>query len=135
MMRWSRQWLKDRYAEPVRTSLTHPGLWLGLLGSLLLALGEIRRLATWSQVRGQPWTATIGNLLSSGQYPVLVLAGIVLLGAGWVLIRPGPHQPVAPVLVFLVWAAPLLLLPPVLSTDAGSYADLGWMVSNGFSPY
>lgn len=135
MMRWSRQWLKDRYAEPVRTSLTHPGLWLGLLGSLLLALGEIRRLATWSQVRGQPWTATIGNLLSSGQYPVLVLAGIVLLGAGWVLIRPGPRQPVAPVLVFLVWAAPLLLLPPVLSTDAGSYADLGWMVSNGFSPY
>ncbi|MDO5285995.1 MAG: polyprenol phosphomannose-dependent alpha 1,6 mannosyltransferase MptB [Actinomycetia bacterium] len=119
----------------VRRTLAHPGLWLGLLGSLLLALGEVRRLAGWSQVRGQSWAGAVARYLSAGQYPALVLAGAVLLGAGWVLLRPGRARPVAPWLVLLVWAVPLLLLPPVLSTDAGSYADLGWMVSHGTSPY
>ncbi len=117
-------------------TLRHPATWLGLLGSLLLAAGELRRLATWRQVSGQPWVAWISSWVGSAGYVVHVATGILLLGLAWLLARPGRGRPaLSPVVLLAVWAVPLLVQPPVLSTDAGSYADLGWIVSNGQSPY
>ena len=104
-----------------------PPVWLGLAGSAFLAVGEVRR-------RGV--TGTWFDQLVSGRTPLtLIIVGILMLSAAWILLRPrgnpGPSVPA----VLALWSLPLLLLPPVLSTDAGSYADLGWMLQHGYDPY
>ncbi len=121
--------------NPART-LTHPAVWLGLLGSLVLTLGELRRLATWPQVRGQAWAATVSGLVPASAYVAWVTTGILLLSLAWLLLRPDAGRPgVNSAAVFALWATPLLVVAPVLSTDAGSYADLGWMMAHGVNPY
>ncbi|MBK8460333.1 MAG: polyprenol phosphomannose-dependent alpha 1,6 mannosyltransferase MptB [Micropruina sp.] len=110
-------------AHPQLSILASPAVWLGLLGSVLTALGELR---------GQQ--LLVGVIGAEFRVP-LIVTGITALAVAWGLLRPRPGEGVNLVGVFVLWALPLLLLPPVLSTDAGSYADLGWMINQGFSPY
>nr|WP_269779322.1 polyprenol phosphomannose-dependent alpha 1,6 mannosyltransferase MptB [Propioniciclava soli] len=115
-----------------------------MLGSLLIAAGEFRR-ASWSQVEGQAWASAVTATVT-WPYPLVVALGIALLSTAWLLARPPTPTPAAgeadsvdavrrAAVLAAVWVLPLLLLPPVLSTDAGSYADLGWMVAGGENPY
>lgn len=117
------------------STLRNPATWLGLLGSLLIAAGELRRLTTWSQVQGQAWVDTVTSVVPA-TYQAVIAAGIAILSVAWLLAKPRAGRPPLSVgLLAVLWTLPLLLLPPMLSTDADSYADLGWMVANGDNPY
>lgn len=119
----------------VSTTLRHPATWLGLVGSGIIAAGEFRRLATWSQVNGQAWASAVATWVT-WPYILTIALGVALLAVAWLLARPrAGAPPLNAVLLAVLWVTPLLLLPPMLSTDAGSYADLGWMVMNGDNPY
>ncbi|MEV7285019.1 polyprenol phosphomannose-dependent alpha 1,6 mannosyltransferase MptB [Streptomyces sp. NPDC093252] len=69
-----------------------------------------------------------------------VYFGVVLLIAAWVLLGrlvrgPRPPAPRALLLVLAVWAAPLLLAPPLFSRDVYSYLAQGAMVDARMDVY
>ncbi|MFJ8199404.1 polyprenol phosphomannose-dependent alpha 1,6 mannosyltransferase MptB [Streptomyces sp. NPDC096152] len=100
---------------------------LGLAGTTCLALGgetagalPVRDLLAPSSAR-----ASLGL--------VGVYFGIVLLVTAWALLGrlthgPRPPAPRALLLVLAVWAAPLLIAPPLFSRDVYSYLAQGAMV-------
>ncbi|MBY8840750.1 polyprenol phosphomannose-dependent alpha 1,6 mannosyltransferase MptB [Streptomyces sp. SP2-10] len=107
---------------------------LGLAGTAFLALGgetagalPVRDLLAPASVR-----AALGL--------VGVYFGVVLLIAAWVLLGrlvrgPQPPGPRALLLVLAVWAAPLLLAPPLFSRDVYSYLAQGAMVDSHMDVY
>lgn len=107
---------------------------LGLAGTASLALG------------GETAGALPVRELFAPSSPHAVLGlvgvyfGLVLLTAAWVLlgrlVRGGdPPTPRALVLVLAVWAAPLLIAPPLFSRDVYSYLAQGAMVDAHMDVY
>ncbi|MEU6576811.1 polyprenol phosphomannose-dependent alpha 1,6 mannosyltransferase MptB [Streptomyces sp. NPDC046805] len=107
---------------------------LGLAGTVFLALG--------GETTG---ALPVRELLSPASAPaalglVAVYVGIVLLIAAWALLgrlvhsaAPPPPRALLPVLA--VWAAPLLLAPPLFSRDVYSYLAQGAMVHTHLDVY
>lgn len=107
---------------------------LGLAGTACLALGgetagalPARELLAPSSVH-----AALGL--------VGVYCGLVLLTTAWVLLGrlvrgADPPTPRALVLVLVVWAAPLLIAPPLFSRDVYSYLAQGAMVDAHLDVY
>ncbi len=107
---------------------------LGLAGTAFLALGgetagalPVRELAAPANAR-----AALGL--------VGVYFGVVLLIAAWLLLGrlvrgSRPPTPRALLLVLAVWAAPLLLAPPLFSRDVYSYLAQGAMVDAHIDVY
>ncbi|MCX4759553.1 polyprenol phosphomannose-dependent alpha 1,6 mannosyltransferase MptB [Streptomyces sp. NBC_01275] len=107
---------------------------LGLAGTACLALG------------GESAGALPARelLAPSSAHAVLGLVGVyfglVLLTAAWVLLGrlvrgAAPPSPRALVLVLAVWAAPLLIAPPLFSRDVYSYLAQGAMVDAHIDVY
>lgn len=119
----------------VSSLVRSPATWVGLAGSSLLAVGEVRRLVASNRAVTGSWTTWLAGTVPANQAVVLSATGIALLTLAWLVARPQGGSGPRPGLLFAVWVVPLLVLPPVLSTDAGSYADLGWMVAHGSNPY
>jgi alpha-1,6-mannosyltransferase len=91
----------------------------GTLGSALVALGG------WGSGALPPGT-------SSPLRPVgtpLVAVGVLLLGLAWWRLRSRPGR------AAVLWAAPLLLAPPLFSRDAYAYVGQGLVVAHGLDPY
>jgi alpha-1,6-mannosyltransferase len=107
---------------------------LGLAGSLALMAGGLTAGALPSRDAFPP---------SSGRVALGVLCvyfGLVLLIAAWWWLGTsvrGPRPPSVRELVttLLVWAAPLLLAPPLFSRDVYSYLAQGAMVDAGIDVY
>lgn len=107
---------------------------LGLAGTAFLALGgetagalPVRNLLAPASGRG-----ALGL--------VAVYFGVVLLTAAWALLGkvirgPEPPTPRALLLVPAVWAAPLLLAPPLFSRDVYSHLAQGAMVDAHIDVY
>ncbi|GAQ65807.1 hypothetical protein SsS58_06222 [Streptomyces scabiei] len=107
---------------------------LGLAGTAFLALGgetagalPVRNLLAPTSGRGA--LGLVG-----------VYFGVVLLTAAWALLGkvirgPEPPTPRALLLVLAVWAAPLLLAPPLFSRDVYSYLAQGAMVDAHIDVY
>ncbi|MDN0199170.1 polyprenol phosphomannose-dependent alpha 1,6 mannosyltransferase MptB [Streptomyces sp. S.PNR 29] len=107
---------------------------IGLAGTASLALGgetagalPVRELLAPASAR-----AALGL--------VGVYFGVVLLIAAWALLGrvvrgPEPPTPRALLLVLAVWAAPLLLAPPLFSRDVYSYLAQGAMVEAHIDVY
>jgi len=89
----------------------------GTLGSVLVAVGG------WGSGALPPGRS--GWALGTP----LVLLGVLLLGGAWWLLRERFLQ------ASLLWAAPLLLAPPMFSRDAYAYAGQGLLVAEGRDPY
>lgn len=107
---------------------------LGLAGSAFLALGGETAGALPVQDLLSP-TSGRGALGLVGVY-----FGVVLLTAAWALLGkvirgPEPPTPRALLLVLAVWAAPLLLAPPLFSRDVYSYLAQGAMVDAHMDVY
>ncbi len=107
---------------------------LGLAGSAFLALGGETAGALPVQELLSP-TSGRGALGLVGVY-----FGVVLLIAAWALLGKvirGPEPPAlrALLLVLAVWAAPLLLAPPLFSRDVYSYLAQGAMVDAHMDVY
>ncbi|MFM9699717.1 polyprenol phosphomannose-dependent alpha 1,6 mannosyltransferase MptB [Streptomyces europaeiscabiei] len=107
---------------------------LGLAGSAFLALGGETAGALPVQELLSP-TSGRGALGLVGVY-----FGVVLLITAWALLGkvirgPEPPAPRALLLVLAVWAAPLLLAPPLFSRDVYSYLAQGAMVDAHMDVY
>ncbi|MEH0532953.1 polyprenol phosphomannose-dependent alpha 1,6 mannosyltransferase MptB [Streptomyces stelliscabiei] len=107
---------------------------LGLAGTAFLALGGETAGALPVQDLLAP-TSGRGALGLVGVY-----FGVVLLTAAWALLGkvirgPEPPAPRALLLVLAVWAAPLLLGPPLFSRDVYSYLAQGAMVDAHMDVY
>ncbi|MFJ9019823.1 polyprenol phosphomannose-dependent alpha 1,6 mannosyltransferase MptB [Streptomyces sp. NPDC102259] len=107
---------------------------LGLAGTACLALG--------GETAGALPAREL--LAPSSAHAVLGLVGVyfglVLLTAAWVLLGTlvrgtNPPTPRALVLVLVVWAAPLLIAPPLFSRDVYSYLAQGAMVDAHLDVY
>ncbi|MCT9140662.1 polyprenol phosphomannose-dependent alpha 1,6 mannosyltransferase MptB [Streptomyces violarus] len=107
---------------------------LGLAGTAFLAAGG--ETAGALPVRDLLHPASAGAALGLvGAY-----FGVVLLIAAWALLGrlvrgPRPPTPRALLLVLAVWAAPLLLAPPLFSRDVYSYLAQGAMVDAHMDVY
>jgi hypothetical protein len=66
---------------------------------------------------------------------VLMIAGLVLLFWAWLKLRPALHGRLNHGLILALWSLPVLLAPPIFSSDAFLYADQGWIISQGLDPY
>ncbi len=84
---------------------------LGLFSSGLLA---------WLSHARPTWTVALGVVPAAG-----------MLFAWWRL-RPGLRHPIV---VAVLWSAPLFLALPLWSGDVWAYIAQGWMVSAGLDPY
>lgn len=107
---------------------------LGLAGSAVLALGG--EAAGALPVRDLLAPASAHAALGL----VGVYFGVVLLIAAWALLGrvvqgPRPPTPRSLLAVLVVWAAPLLLAPPLFSRDVYSYLAQGAMVEAGIDVY
>lgn len=112
-----------------------PGVWIGFIGGLLVGVGACSNGFSFNPDGwGVGPIAALGHALSRTAGASLVITGCVLLSVGWFLLVPRPDR-VAPRGLWLLWAAPLLLVPPVMSGDPFLYADLGWIMAHGGNPY
>ncbi|TWV31290.1 DUF2029 domain-containing protein [Streptomyces misionensis] len=107
---------------------------LGLAGTAFLALGGEAAGALPVEDLPDPASARAATGL------VGVYFGTVLLIAAWVLLGrlvrgPRPPGPRALLLVLAVWAAPLLLAPPLFSRDVYSYLAQGAMADAHLDVY
>ncbi|MHB9864274.1 polyprenol phosphomannose-dependent alpha 1,6 mannosyltransferase MptB [Streptomyces sp. YIM S03343] len=106
---------------------------LGFAGTAVLALGgETAGLPVRELVGTEEARAALGL--------VCVYFGVVLLIAAWALLGrvvrgPRPPSTRALLLVLVVWAAPLLLAPPLFSRDVYSYLAQGAMVDAHIDVY
>ncbi|MFF0387087.1 polyprenol phosphomannose-dependent alpha 1,6 mannosyltransferase MptB [Kitasatospora sp. NPDC004615] len=108
--------------------------WLGLLGSLALAVGALSAGARSAADTGPALRA------SGGAGTVLVFAGLAVLVAAWMLMgRPADGQPPPDErwlnVTLTWWVAPLLLVPPLFSRDVYSYLAQGAMLAHGLDVY
>jgi alpha-1,6-mannosyltransferase len=97
---------------------------VGFTGSALIALGGLGAGALPVGMSGR--YAHLGL--------VSVYTGLLLLVLGWWwygrVAREGPHR-----LTLVLWAAPLLLAPPMFSRDVYSYLAQGLMIDSGMDVY
>lgn len=123
-------------AVSLRATLRTPGVRMGMLATLLIGLAvmtpgfvpnqDLDRLAV---LRGLRW------VLKFQVGRVLLVAGLGLLFWAWLKLRPALHDRLNHGLILALWSLPLLLAPPVFSSDAFLYADQGWIISQGLDPY
>jgi hypothetical protein len=131
----------DQYPGPTERSLIVP---------LVSGFGAILAICVGGTLAGTPfdvhlpgaWGFGMGHIgpgfRNLGKAGVFV--GVAVLLVAWyqviLYLRQRPTTPVRTVLVvFAVWALPLLLAPPLFSTDAYSYVAQGTMVVRGINPY
>jgi alpha-1,6-mannosyltransferase len=132
-----------RYFSPARSQA---GLVLPLVGGL----AAIMAVCVGGTLAGSPFTVHLPGAWAFGMHhtgpgtrnlgKAGVFVGLVVLLSSWFQIilhlRDRPATPVRTVLiVFGVWAVPLLVAPPLFSGDAYSYVAQGTMVAAGINPY
>lgn len=136
---WSAQgasWLRLAGAD-IRLAWAFTYVRHGLWGMVLLAAAAMTPAflppQAWLLERlGLQWLeGGASRVLSTG----LILGGVALLLHAWLRLRPTPEQPTAPTSTWFLWSLPLLLVPPLFSRDAYSYAAQGLIVARGMDPY
>ncbi len=116
-------------------------LWMGFVGTLLLAFGGIGAGATPNGKDAIASTLRLQWMQDNGITRMvcitLVLFGVVLLAYAWWQLKGVLDQVStrAIVLCAAIWAIPLMLAPPLFSRDIYAYAGQGNLVANGLDPY
>ena len=112
-----------------------PGVWVGFVGSVLVGVGACSNDFSFNPLGwGVGPIASLAAAIDRPTGNLLVASGCVLLSLGWFLLVPRPGR-AAPRHLWLLWVAPLLVVPPVMSGDPFLYADLGWIMANRGNPY
>jgi alpha-1,6-mannosyltransferase len=112
----------------------------GLIGSSLVALGSL----VTSVVPASSWVAVLpiasdlrATLPGRMTGLTVMVAGLGLMVWAWLLVGKevlaGVRHRLLPMTA--TWSAPLLLMPPLFSRDAWSYAAQGALVAHGYDPY
>jgi len=111
------------------------GVVVGFVGSVLVGLGACSNGFSFSSAGwGVGPIAVLATAIDRPAANLLILLGCLVLSIGWFLLVPDSGD-AAPSWLWLVWSAPLLIVPPVMSGDPFLYADLGWILLNGGNPY
>ncbi len=114
-----------------------PAVRLGLLGTVLLAVGSLspaylpQASPYWPVMRALGLDNAVARVLATA----LVIGAVGLLIIAWYRLRPAVYADVKPWAILFWWALPLLLAPPIFSHDAYSYAAQGWLIQNNLDPY
>ena len=112
----------------------------GVVGSVVVAVASL----VTSVVPPSSWVATLpitGDLRNSlpGRMIGLtfMVAGLGLIAWAWLTVGRQVMAGLRPPLLRMAayWSAPLLLIPPLFSRDAWSYAAQGALVAKGYNPY
>ena len=112
-----------------------PGVWIGFAGSTLVGLGATSNgFSFHPDGWGVGVIARLAQAIDRSTGNLLIAVGCVVLSLGWFLLVPRPGRTV-PARLWLIWSAPLLVVPPVMSGDPFLYADLGWILAHGGNPY
>ena len=114
--------------------------WLGLAGSVLVAVGG---LGSGALPRPDPWSdVPVLRVMRHGAGPGVCVGmaavGMVALVLAWWRLRP--RAGTAPSAGWLTrtavwWATPLALAPPLFSRDLYIYAGQGLVLARGLNPY
>ena len=123
-----------------RRALVGPYRWVGLTASVLVAA----TMPLW-RLAGRTWRLTLPGLPHNGERPVTAILFVIavgMLGFAWLgLIArversglPERERTRAVLATAALWFAPLLLGPPLLSSDVYSYAAEGAMVTQHLDP-
>ena len=118
-----------------------PALWIGLLGSVLLAIAGFGAGAL--PVDGGPAVAVglPGYTFGHGEILALILCwvGVALLVTSWLTLGPRAVAGRLPTRdaawATALWSAPMLPAVPLFSRDAWSYLAQGAMAAAGVDPY
>ncbi len=111
------------------------GLLIGLIGSSLVGVGACSNGFSFNPDGwGVGPIAAVAQAVDRSTGNALVLIGCLVLCFAWLLLVPRPGDRL-PGWLWLLWSAPLLLVPPVMSGDPFLYADLGWILAHGGNPY
>jgi alpha-1,6-mannosyltransferase len=141
-------------AHPDQTDLGSPRTcprWLstaaGAVGAAFICVGLSGFRTPFAVDEGSAWWFGLGRWTSSPIAPndrllgvALVYVGILFMLAAWFeIVRAARRQPGLTLrslwLTALLWALPIVVMPPVFSRDVYSYAAQGEMVSRGLNPY
>ncbi|OYO00358.1 polyprenol phosphomannose-dependent alpha 1,6 mannosyltransferase MptB [Enemella evansiae] len=117
-------------------TLRIPGVLLGMLGMLCIGIAVMTPgfvpNASLDQI------APLRILRSVLKYQVgraLMAIGLALLIWAWLKLRPARVPLLNHSWVLVLWSLPVLLAPPIFSSDAFLYADQGWIIHQGLDPY
>ncbi|HEY2812009.1 MAG TPA: polyprenol phosphomannose-dependent alpha 1,6 mannosyltransferase MptB [Acidimicrobiales bacterium] len=137
----------DAPAPPARArrrGIAGPYPAIGFVGALLIAVTA----PTWKLAfigTHEPWRLTVPGLPHDGTRPftaIAFVAGAALLGIAWLGLigrieaskATSRERMRAVIATALLWFAPVMLGPPLLSSDIYSYAAEGEMVTQGHDP-
>src|SRR6185312_1561406 len=128
--------------------LVRPAL-LGFVASVAILLGASQKDSPFTVHLPGAWIFGIPSHSSSLQVPpgqwlflgvIAVYGGMLLMLRAWAdLVKVTTHHPGTPVKllvpVFIAWVAPLLVVAPLFSKDAYSYAAQGELMTHHINPY
>ncbi len=127
-----------------RRLLVRPAI-LGFLAVLAVSVGASLPSSPFKLELPGVWFFGVPSTAAGSQWAVYftlaaVYGGLVLFGrVWWWMVRLYSHRPGVPVSqmwwVFALWSLPMLVIAPLFSRDAYSYAAQGEMVSHHISPY
>jgi len=121
---------------PVTTALGNRFVWLGVVGTAMVALGSTNPEYSFAGYWPNDTVMALAALVPIPVDRILIGTGAAALSLAWWRLRPTTDDtPPAAGVVLALWSLPLLLVPPVLSNDAVLYADLGWITLQGLDPY
>lgn len=108
-----------------------PALWLAS-GIATVVLGQ-QYLDVTPLTPSRP--AALDGIATDLDNRLVLLTTLVLYVATWIATAQVSLGPRRQALLVLLWSAPVLLAPPVLSADVYAYAELGWFQHVGADPY
>lgn len=115
-----------------------PAVRRGVVGATLLLAGALSPayLPGFSPLRSLT-SPFLGNWAFQTAVASLMLVGVVVLFDAWLRLRPraGVETLVTARATLTWWCLPLLVAPPLFSSDSFSYAAQGRLVSEGIDPY
>jgi hypothetical protein len=123
-----------------RRALAGPYRWIGFAASVLVAA----TMPLW-RLAGKAWRLTLPGLPHNGERPITAIVfvvAVVLLAVSWLGLITRVERSSLPtrdrmrvvLSTAALWFAPLLLGPPLLSSDVYSYAAEGAMVTQHLDP-
>ena len=118
-----------------------PWPWLGFAGALVIAVTA----PLWRLAGPHAWRLTVPFLPHDGSRPftaIVFVLGVIALGFAWVGLIHRIERSEAPTRVRMrvvlataaLWFLPVMLGPPLLSSDVYSYAGEGDVIAHGHDP-
>ncbi|MDO5500852.1 MAG: polyprenol phosphomannose-dependent alpha 1,6 mannosyltransferase MptB [Propionibacteriaceae bacterium] len=117
-------------------TLRTPGVILGMVAMLIIGIAVMT--PGFVPNRGLDQIGALKflrSVLTREVGRIVMAVGLVLLLWAWVKLRPGVHGRLNHGLILALWSLPVLIAPPIFSSDAFLYADQGWIISQGLDPY